>query len=103
MAKSKGESDSAKKPAWKSESFDGALLFLLFHKRQKGFNPDDFSAAEIHQHPEFGFDRYSSQNFKRNCQTIANWVKKFEEKGTGLTKTFKKIVGTTPTRYRKSA
>jgi len=85
------EKSKPKKKAWKSESYDGAFLFLLLHKRLAG-HPDDYSAAELQDHPEWGFDQYSTQNFKRNSQTIANKVKKFEEKGTGLTKRFKEFI-----------
>jgi len=84
-------SNSKKKQAWKSDSVEGALLFLLFHKRV--FNPDDFSAAEIQQDPLFGFDKFSATTFKRSAQTLANRVKKFEEKnGSGLTKAFKGLI-----------
>ena len=76
------------KKAWKSDSYDGALLFLLLHKRIVG-DPDDYSAAELQAHPSFNFDQYPAQTFKRNSQTVANRVKKFETKGTGLSKDFK--------------
>ena len=78
------------KKAWKTDSYDGALLFLLLHKRVAE-DPDDFSASEIQQNPLFEFDKYSAQTFKRNCQTVANKVKKFEKNGTGLTKKFKEF------------
>ena len=47
-----------KKLAWKSDSIEGALLFLLFHKRI--FNPNDFSASEIQQDPLYEFEKFSS-------------------------------------------
>ena len=89
--KKKSNKSSVKKKAWKTDSFDGALLFLLFHKRIIG-HPDNYSAAEIQAHPSFGFNEYSAQTFKRNSQTVANKVKKFEDNGTGLTQEFKEIL-----------
>lgn len=79
-----------KKTAWKSDSCDGALLFLLLHKRIKG-HPDNFSSSELQDDPLLGFDEHStySKTFKRNSQTIANRVKKIEAKGAGLTSEFK--------------
>jgi hypothetical protein len=56
-------------------------------------HPDDFSPSELQQHPDYPFQKYSGATFKRNCQTIANRTKKFEEKGTGLTDAFKKYIG----------
>jgi hypothetical protein len=61
---------------------------LLFYKRIAG-DPDNFSPSEIQQNPLFEFNKYPAQTFKRNCQTVANKVKKFESHGTGLTKEFK--------------
>jgi len=90
MAKEKSNTNS-KKEQWKTESFDGALLFLLLHKRIGG-HPDDFSASELQANPLYGFDKYTSQTFKRNSQTVVNKVKKFEEKQTGLTKAFKTFI-----------
>ena len=94
MSKKKAPASDTKKKAaaWKTESFDGALLFLLFHKRRKNFNPNDFSASEIQQHPLFEFDKYSPANFKRNCQTVANKVLKFEEKKTGVSNELKQYI-----------
>ena len=80
--------NNKKKLAWKSDSIEGALLFLLFYKEI--FNPDNFSAAEIEQDPLYGFEKFLATTFKRSAQTIANRVKKFEEKnGAGLTAAFK--------------
>ena len=79
------------KETWKSDSYDGAFLFLLLHKRVVG-TPDDFSASELQDNTALGFDKYNTQTFKRNTQTIANRVKKFEQKGTGLTKHFKELL-----------
>ena len=90
--------NSKKKQAWKSDSVEGALLFLLIHKRICG-DPDDFSASEIQNNPLYGFDSYSAQTFKRSCQTIANRVKKFEEKGTGLSKHFKEHIKEAKEKY----
>lgn len=84
------EGADKKKETWKSDSHDGALLFLLLHKQIAG-HPDDFSPSELQDQP-FGFDKCSSQTLKRNSQTIANRVKKFEENGTGLTKDFKALI-----------
>lgn len=83
--------NKTKKESFKSDSLDGALLFLLLSKRIGG-HPDDFSAAEIQQNPLCGFEKYSANTFKRSAQTVANRVKKFEEKGTGLTKQFKELL-----------
>jgi hypothetical protein len=95
MSPKKNDAAKKKKPtekeAWKSDSLDGAFLFLLFHKRLE--HPDDFSPSELQEHPDYPFRKYSAQTFKRNCQTIANRTKKFEEKGTGLTDAFKKFIG----------
>jgi hypothetical protein len=95
MSPKKNDATKKKKPAekevWKSDSLAGAFLFLLFHKRL--VHPDDFSPAELQQHPDYPFQKYSAQTFKRNCQTIANRTKKFEEMGTGLTDAFKKCIG----------
>ena len=95
MSPKKNDAAKKKKPAekeaWKSDSLDGALLFLLFHKRL--VHPDDFNPAELQQHPNSPFRKYSGQTFKRNCQTIANRTTEFEEKGTGLTDAFKKCIG----------
>ena len=88
MTQNKTKQDKPKKEAWKSCSYDGALLFLLLHKRIEG-HPDDFSAAEIQHNPSYKFNKYSTQTFQRNSQTIANWVNKFEKKGTGLTDEFR--------------
>jgi hypothetical protein len=84
----KSKQTRPKKAAWKTETYDSALLFLLLHKRIID-HPDDFSAYEIQQNPLFNFDKYSSHTFNRNSQTVANKVKKFEEKGTGLIQEFK--------------
>lgn len=81
-----------KKEAWKTDSFDGALLFLLLLTRIGG-HPDDFSASQIQENPLYDFNKYSSQTFKRNSQTIANKVKKYEDKGTGLSEEFKRFIG----------
>ena len=78
-----------KKEAWKTESFDGAFLFLLLHKRIAG-HPDNYSAAEIQANPDYPFGKYPAQTFKRSCQTVAKKVKQFESKKTGITKGFKR-------------
>ena len=80
-----------KKETWKSESCDGAFLFLLLHKRICGA-PDDFSASETQNNPDFDFLKYTAQTFKRGVQAIANKVKKFEEKNTGLNAAFKSFL-----------
>ena len=49
-----------KKEAWKTESFDGAFLFLLLHKRIAG-HPDNYSAAEIQANPDYPFGKYPAQ------------------------------------------
>lgn len=46
----------------------------------------------MQQHPLFDFDKCSSSNFKRNSQTIANRVLRFEGKHTGLSKDFKGFI-----------
>lgn len=82
--------EDSKKKAWKSDSIDGALLYLLFHYQV--FNPDDYSAAEIYQHPKLPFKSYCKKNFNSYCQTIANRCLKFKRTQTGLSKVFKEQI-----------
>ncbi len=60
--KQAGSNEKKTKAAWKSDSNDGAFLFLLFHKRIE--HPDDFSPLELQASPEYTFDKYSNQTFK---------------------------------------
>jgi hypothetical protein len=86
-----------KKKAWKSDSVDGALLFLLFH--YEVFNPNSYSAVEIYDHPQLPFDCYSKKAFTGYCQTLANRSIKFSRLGTGLTKLFKEKIEEAKTTY----
>jgi hypothetical protein len=91
----------ATKEVWKSDSVDGALLFLCFHDNpHRIFHPDDFSASEIFNHPLLPFTgKYSNKNFRTYCQTAANRVKRFEKDGTGLSKQFKEYIEEARTTY----
>jgi hypothetical protein len=91
MAKSKiPNNKKSEKAAWKTDAYDGAFLFLLFERGVD--HPDDFSPSELQQNPSYPFAKYSTQNFKRSSQTVTNKVKKFVEKGTGLTQVFKAFI-----------
>ena len=88
---------ASEKKTWKSDSIDGALLFLLFQYRV--FDCDSYSAAEIYRHPSLPFGSYSKKNFSTYCQTAANKAKKFRKNGTGLTAVFKEFVTEAKQKY----
>ena len=77
---------------WKSDSVDGALLFILFHERV--FHPNSFSSAEIYDHPALNpiLKQYSRRKFSTYCITAANRCIKFERTGTGLSRAFKEFI-----------
>lgn len=75
---------------WKSDSVDGALLFILFIERI--FHPNSFSGTEIYDHPSLPFKNYPRKKFGTYCTTAANRCLKFERTGTGLTKAFKEFI-----------
>lgn len=77
---------------WKSDSVDGALLFILFHERV--FHPNSFSSAEIFEHPDLNpiLQGYSKRKFPTYCTTAANRCIKFERTGTGLSRVFKEFI-----------
>lgn len=80
-----------KKEAWKSDSIDGALLYILFQDQIE--HPDSFAAASIFHHPLLPYKgKYDGRNFRGYCQTAANKFKKFREFGTGLTDSFRKHI-----------
>ena len=77
---------------WKSDSVDGALLFILFQERV--FHPNSFSSAEIYEHPSLNpiLKLYSKRKFSTYCTTAANRCIKFERTGTGLSRAFKEFI-----------
>jgi hypothetical protein len=75
------------KKQWRSDSVDGALLFILFQDRF--YHPDSYSAVEIYDNPLLPFQVYSRKNFKTYCQTIANRAKCYTKFGTGVSNVFK--------------
>lgn len=84
-------SEGGAKP-WKSDSVDGALLFILFIDGV--FHPNSFSAAEIYEHPHIHpiLKHYSKRKFATYCTTAANRCIKFERTGTGLSRAFKEFI-----------
>ena len=82
---------SKKKKAWKSDSEHGAFLFLLYHFRV--YDPNDYSAVEIYDHPDFPFkDNYAKKNFNTHCQTLSNRCNNYERRGTTLSRKFREFV-----------
>ena len=82
---------SKKKKGWKSDSEHGAFLFLLYHFRV--YHPDDYSAVEIYDHPDFPFkDNYCKKNFNTHCQTVSNRCKNYERRGNTLSRVFREFV-----------
>jgi len=78
---------ASEKKQWRSDSVDGALLFILFQDRF--YHPDSYSAVEIYDNPLLPFQVYSRKNFKTYCQTIANRAKCYTKFGTGVSNVFK--------------
>ena len=82
---------SKKKKAWKSDSEHGAFLFLLYHFRV--YDPNDYSAVEIYDHPDFPFkDNYAKKNFNTHCQTLSNRCNNYERRGNTLSRVFREFV-----------
>ena len=82
---------SKKKKGWKSDSEHGAFLFLLYHFRV--YHPDDYSAVEIYDHPDFPFkDNYAKKNFNTHCQTLSNRCNNYERRGNTLSRVFREFV-----------
>ena len=74
------ETKPKRKQKWNSDSLDGALLFLIFHKRL--YHPDSYSSSEIYHEERFPFkEKYNAKNFRTYCQTAANRAKKFKRHG----------------------
>ena len=87
------------KKSWKSDSTDGGLLFLLFHKRIE--DPNKFSAPEIYDHPLLPFkDNYSKKSFASACQTAANRCLKWESRQQ-LSKVTKEHVANARVQYKE--
>ena len=84
---------------WKSDSVDGALLFILFIERI--FHPNSFSAIEIFEHPLLNpiLRNYSKRNFGTYCTTAANRCIKFERTGTGLSRAYKEHIAEARKQY----
>ena len=84
---------------WKSDSVDGAFLFVLFIERI--FHPNSFSAAEIFEHPLLHpiFKNYSKRNFGTYCTTAANRCIKYERTGTGLSRAYKEFIADARKKY----
>ena len=90
---------SKKKKAWKSDSEDGAFLFLLYHFRV--YHPNDYSAVEIYDHPDFPFkDNYAKKNFNTHCQTLSNRCNNYERRGNTLSRVFREFVDNKKIRRR---
>ena len=90
---------SKKKKAWKSDSEHGAFLFLLYHFRV--YDPNDYSAVEIYDHPDFPFkDNYSKKNFNTHCQTLSNRCNNYERRGNTLSRVFREFVDAEKIRSR---
>jgi hypothetical protein len=68
MPKAK-QSKPPPKVVLKTESYDGALLFLLLHKRIVG-DPDDFSASENQDNPVFEFNKYPHKLLKEIARQL---------------------------------
>ncbi len=90
MSEQQGWNSKGTAKRWKSDSVEGALLFILFI--EKIFDPNTFSAVEIHDHPLLPFRDYSRKNFQTYATTAANRCLKFQRTGTGLSDSFKELI-----------